>query len=284
MLAVDDDYDPHADFSLFALHGNDCRTDPWELLPQGYAIKPATKEGGNMFRRRNETADHTITHGPARDVRGGMSIGAIVTGVVVALGAMFLLSAIIGGILVALDVETETLTESEGLRAGIAAGIAFVVAQFLAYLWGGYTAGRMARGAGFAHGLLVPIVALLLGLLAAGLVRLMGAEANLNLPFTVNRLPLETDTAVNWGTGIGIASLVAMLLGGIAGGITGSRWHTKLELRAVAPADAEDRHPIEDERHPVASRTTDDAHAAAESHPVTASPADTASRTRSFRK
>jgi hypothetical protein len=36
--------------------------------------------------------------------------------------------------------------------AGIAGDIAFAIAMLLAYLWGGYTAGRMARGAGVLNG------------------------------------------------------------------------------------------------------------------------------------
>ena len=69
------------------------------------------------------------------------------------------------------------------------------------------------------------MIAVVTGLVVASL----GATANLNLPFTENRLPLENDYLVSWGIGIGIASLVAMFLGGAAGGGLGARWHTKLE-------------------------------------------------------
>ncbi|HEY7873930.1 MAG TPA: hypothetical protein VIG64_02290 [Actinomycetota bacterium] len=181
--------------------------------------------------RRNTT--------PVRETRGGVAGGAVITGVVVAFGAMFLLSAIVGGVLAALGTTEATVTEGEAFQAGIGAGAALVVAQFLSYLWGGYTAGRMARGAGVANGMLVPIVALVVAAGVVGLVAVLGADANLNLPFSNNRLPLEDSTVVDWGIGIGVAALVAMFLGGIVGGSMGARWHTKLEQAAYDDAYAD---------------------------------------------
>jgi hypothetical protein len=162
--------------------------------------------------------------------RGGVSAGAILTGVVVAFGAMFLLSAIVGGILAAIGV-TSDVSRTEAVDAGIGGGIAFVVAMLLAYLWGGYTAGRMARGAGVVNGLLVPIVAILLALIVGAIAAGLGANANLNLPFSTARLPTENQSLVDWGVGLSIAALVAMFVGGILGGLLGARWHTRLERR-----------------------------------------------------
>jgi hypothetical protein len=167
--------------------------------------------------------------------RGGVSIGGVLTGVVVAFGAMFLLSGIIGGILAVLGVSDSNVTRGEAVQAGIAGGIAYVVAMFLAYLWGGYTAGRMARGAGVLNGVLVPIVATILALIVGAIAAALGATANLNLPLTTARLPIqESGSLIDWGIGVGVAALVAMFAGGIVGGSLGSRWHTKLERREAS--------------------------------------------------
>ena len=91
----------------------------------------------------------------------------------------------------------------------LAAGIVLVVAQFVAYLWGGYTAGRMARGAGALNGFLVPLIAIVVAIVVGAVVAALGATANLNLPFTENRLPLENDYLVNWGIGVAVASFIA---------------------------------------------------------------------------
>ena len=147
------------------------------------------------------------------------------------MGTMFLLLALLGGIFVSLDYLDVEVPTTEAIEVGIGAGIAFVIAQFLSYFWGGYTAGRMGRGAGFVNGLGVPIVSILLAVVVGGIVAALGADAALNLPFADNRLPIEDNYVVDWGVGIGIASLVAMFLGGIFGGIAGSHWHTKLERK-----------------------------------------------------
>jgi hypothetical protein len=178
--------------------------------------------------RRVATTETTT----APQARGGVAGSAVVTGVVVSFGAMFLLSAIVGGVLVGLGATDGSVTQGEAIDAGIGAGIALVVAQFLSYLWGGYTAGRMARGAGVANGVLVPIVALVVAAATVGLVAALGAEAHLNLPFSTNSLPVDDANLVDWGIGVGAAALVAMFLGGMIGGAAGARWHTKLERSA----------------------------------------------------
>jgi hypothetical protein len=188
-----------------------------------------------MFKRRDQRIH---THDEVRDARmplarGGVSLGAILTGVVVALGAMFLLSALVGGVLAATGTSLDEVTTTDAVNAGMATGIALVVAQFLAYLWGGYTAGRMGRGAGFANGLLVPLLAVLIALAVGAIASALGATAQLNVPLDTARLPVEENSIVDFGVGIGIAALVAMFIGGIIGGMLGSRWHTKLERRVV---------------------------------------------------
>ena len=170
------------------------------------------------------------------DARGGVSGGAVVTGVVVAFGAMFLMSAIVGGVLTAMGLTADDVTTSEVIDAGLGAGILLVAAQFLAYLWGGYTAGRMGRGAGALNGGLVPLVAIAIAIAVGAVVASLGATANLNLPWSTSRLPLENDFMVDWGLTISIGALIAMFLGGIVGGSLGARWHTKLERRTLEEA------------------------------------------------
>jgi hypothetical protein len=188
-------------------------------------------EGSQSVATSERTLERTEDHSPPR-ARGGLSIGGVLTGVVVAFGAMFLLSGIIGGILAVLGVTDTNVTRGEAVQAGIAGGIAYVIAMFLAYLWGGYTAGRMARGAGVLNGVLVPIVAIVLAMIVGAIAAALGASASLNLPLTTARLPIQgSGSLVDWGIGLGVAALVAMLAGGVMGGSLGSRWHTKLERR-----------------------------------------------------
>jgi hypothetical protein len=170
--------------------------------------------------------------------RGGLSFGSILTGVVVALGATLLFSAIIAGILAAINANN-SVTRGDLAHGGLGGGIGVVVALFIAYLWGGYAAGRMARGAGVLNGLLVPIVALIIGAIVGAIVYALGATIdfnNLNLPFNAASLTHRSDVQT-WSLVLGLAALVAMLLGGFIGGGMGSRWHTKLERDAVHDPD-----------------------------------------------
>jgi hypothetical protein len=163
--------------------------------------------------------------------RGGLSFIAIITGVVVAIGAFVVLSALVGGILAVLGIAEGGISPKEASTAGVSAGIGVVIAQFLAYLWGGYTSGRLARGSGVLNGVLVPVVALILvfilGAIAAGIT---SSATNLQ-PSDIQQLPLPLGSLSDIGTVVGIALLVAMLVAGALGGALGQRWHTKLENR-----------------------------------------------------
>lgn len=178
--------------------------------------------------------------------RGGVSIGAILTGVVVSYGALLIVSALIGGILVATGLDPGDIAGGEEVDVGIGLGIGVLVGQLLAYLWGGYTAGRMARGAGAANGILVPVVALIVAVIVAGIAAALGATAEFGTPFGATRLPIEGDYVIEWSVGIGVALLVVMLLGGLLGGLAGARWHTRLEEHAALaePATTERTEPV----------------------------------------
>jgi low affinity Fe/Cu permease len=190
------------------------------------------------FRKEHRDTHTTAVERPAR-VRGGVSIGAVLTGVVVGFGSMFLLSALVGGILAATGVDTTEEIADGARQATVGAAVSLVVAMFLAYSWGGYTAGRMGRGAGALNGFLVPLLALLVGAIVVTVVTALGATANLNLPFGDSQLPIEGENLIEFGTGIAIASLIAMFLGGIIGGMMGARWHTKLERRVISERESE---------------------------------------------
>jgi hypothetical protein len=183
------------------------------------------------------------------DVRGGVSLGAVLTGVVVAFGATMLLTALIGGIAAESGVNANEVAEQGPTDVGLGLGIAMIAAFFLAYLWGGYTAGRMGRGAGAINGLLVPIVAAIIGAIVVAIVNQYDVTANLNLPFTEGRLTADQESVLyDWGETIGLGMVIAMFVGGILGGMIGTRWHTKLERRAVDEHTAERESAIAESR------------------------------------
>lgn len=175
----------------------------------------------------------TETREPIR-ARGGFSPFAVITGVLASWGAMVLIGGLVGGILVALDVTAADVTAGAG-SVGIGVGVGVFVAQFLAYLWGGYTAGRMARGAGAMNGFLVPLTALIIGGIVAGVVLALGTEPDINIPGITGRpLPVDRDFGQSLGIWIAVGAFVAMFAGAITGGMLGVRWHARLEDSAAA--------------------------------------------------
>ncbi|MBI4729439.1 MAG: hypothetical protein HY775_08055 [Acidobacteria bacterium] len=166
---------------------------------------------------------------------------AIASGALLAFGALFPLSALTAGVLVSAGKPAIDLSHAVPATGGTAA---LVFSLLVAYFWGGYTAGRMGRGAGLANGLLVPAGTILFVGGVIGAASAFGGHAAFNLPFSADRLPIDTALLRNLGAGLAVLSALCMLTAGIVGGILGSGWHSKIERVAGLAAPAvEQRRP-----------------------------------------
>jgi hypothetical protein len=190
---------------------------------------------------------------------GKLSLISVLAGVLVAYGAFAVLAALAGAAAAAFGLDTN-LSANNWAELGVGSAIVAAVVLLLAYLFGGYVAGRMARRAGLLHGLAVFVLALLIVAVVAAVAAtqtdtgaIRGNLRNLGIP----------TTGGEWGeigTLAGIGSLVAMLVGAVLGGILGERWHTKLTRRAASPRygpGGADR-PARDERAAAPAREPDD--------------------------
>jgi hypothetical protein len=180
------------------------------------------------------------TKGAARDAvdaqrsrYGGVRWGAAFFGWLSANGLAVLLLALLSaaGVAVGLTQGVPSADEAtqEAGTIGIAGGIVLLVILFLAYLAGGYVAGRMARFDGVRQGIAVWAIGLLvvLVLAAAGLV--FGAQFNVLQQLNLPRIPIDEGTTTT-GTVIAlVAVLLATLLGAILGGKLGDRFHRRVD-------------------------------------------------------
>ena len=120
-------------------------------------------------------------------------------------------------------------------RVGQIGGLGAAVVLLVAFAYGGYSSGRMARRGGLRNGLLVAMLGICLAVgiaFAAGGLGAWGAITR-----EVHRLGAPT-TWDEWRSSAfiaGIASLVAVIAGGLIGGRLGERWHLKLVTRARDP-------------------------------------------------
>ena len=180
---------------------------------------------------------------------GRMSLVSVLAGVLVAYGAFALLAALVGAVAVAIGLDAELASNDWG-TLGMGSAVTVTVVAFVAYWFGGYVAGRMARRAGLVNGLAVFALAVLLvvvvGAIAASQADTEAIQANLR------SLGLPT-TAAEWagiGTAAGIGTLVGILVGAGIGGVVGERWHGELVRWAAMGRGSPDREGEHDQASP----------------------------------
>jgi membrane protease YdiL (CAAX protease family) len=164
---------------------------------------------------------------------GGIKWGAAFFGWLSANGLAVLLIALLsaGGVAIGLTqgIPSTDAAAEEASTIGIVGGIVLLVILFLAYLAGGYVAGRMARFDGARQGIAVWVIGLVvvLALAVAGL--LFGSQYNVLQQLNLPRIPIDEGTATTGGIIALVAVLLATLLGAVLGGKMGDRYHRKVD-------------------------------------------------------
>jgi hypothetical protein len=209
------------------------------------ATNDQTQHDRTQHDRTQHDADATAggssaTRGAARDAVavqrarfGGIKWGAAFFGWLSANGLAVLLVALLSAAGVALglaqgvDTADEAADQVESI--GIGGGIALLVVLFLAYLAGGYVAGRMSRFDGARQGLAVWVIGLLVVVVLAVVGVALGAEYNVLQQLNLPRIPIDEGTATTAGIITLVAVLLVTLLGAVLGGKLGDRWHRKID-------------------------------------------------------
>ncbi len=159
---------------------------------------------------------------------------SVLAGVLCAYGAFTIVAAIVGSALAAADVNTE-FRSNDWTGSGAVAALASAAVLFIAYLFGGYVAGRMARRAGLLNGALVFVVSLVVGGVAGGVVSALADSNEIEDNLRSIGVPTTMDQLTEVAVAGAILSLVAVLVGSLLGGALGERWHTKLARRVADP-------------------------------------------------
>jgi hypothetical protein len=198
---------------------------------------PADREATTRIRTDQGA---TVSRGAAREavaaqraVFGGIKWGAAFFGWLSANGLAVLLIALLSAAGVALglaqgiDTADEAADQVETL--GVGGGIAVLAVLFLAYLAGGYVAGRMARFDGARQGVAVWLIGLLVVIVLAAAGAILGAQYNVLQQLNLPRIPIDEGTATTAGLVTLGAILLVTLLGAVIGGKTGERYHRKVD-------------------------------------------------------
>lgn len=189
-------------------------------------------ERGRHLETRTETL--VVDDEAAHDRFGGLNWGSAFFGWLVAIGMTVLLAGIVGAIASAVGATTGFSldeAEREAATVGVAGAIGLGVEVGLAYLAGGYVAGRMSRFDGARQGVGVWVVGLVVMAVSAVVGWIAGSEFNafdrLNLPEL--ELSISGDAAAVGGVITGIVILVLTLLMAMAGGRLGERYHHRVD-------------------------------------------------------
>lgn len=179
-----------------------------------------------------------------REQFGGMKVGAGFFGWLTATGAAVILTALVAMVATALGL-TGNLTVDQVANnpqsLGLVGGVVLLAVVFLAYYCGGYVAGRMARFHGGRQGLGVWLWAIVIGIVLALVGLIAGSEFNI-----LGRVGLPQITNAQAGvTLIGIVSaLLALgvsLVGAVLGGLSGMRFHRKVDRQTDLTPKSVDR-------------------------------------------
>jgi hypothetical protein len=173
----------------------------------------------------------------------------VLAGVLVAYGAFALLAALVGAVAVAIGLDTE-LASNDWATLGRGSAATVTVVAFVAYLFGGYVAGRMARRAGLVNGLAVFVLALVVAVVVGAIVASQTDTEAIQANLRSLGLPVTGTEWARIGTVAGIGSLVGMLVGAGIGGVVGERWHSELVRWAAVGRGTPDRQGKRDQASP----------------------------------
>src|SRR5689334_8732490 len=199
-------------------------------------------EHGAMTTVENQQDRSTVVHetpvtepatGPVAvpaDVRqrfGGSKVGAAFFGWLVAVGMTVLLSG-----LVALAVAAWRPAQADATTVGFT-GMATVLAVLaIAYLTGGYVAGRLARFDGARNGLLTWLLGLVLTVLAGVAAAVVGANTELAAGIRLPAVPVDASTMTVSGAVLLAVTVLVTALAAAIGGRLGERFHRCVDRAA----------------------------------------------------
>lgn len=169
-----------------------------------------------------------------KDAFGGMKFGSCFFGWLTASGTAVLLAALVTGIGAALgltrDVDVTNPTPAQTESISFVGGIVLLAIIFVAYLAGGYVAGRMARFNGLKQGLGVWLWAVILAILVAVAGWLAGAQFDIFAQVnSFPRIPVNEGTLTTEGIIVAIGVVAASLVGALLGGLAGMRYHRRVD-------------------------------------------------------
>jgi hypothetical protein len=232
-----------------------------ELTDQGFLFvrgglhrpMPSFPGAGNGEHRAMATVENqqdgsTVVHEPVReapvaepvtgpltavpaDVRqrfGGAKVGAAFFGWLVAVGMTVRLSGLVALAVAAWRPDTTSDPTAVGFTS---MGTAIAVLA-IAFLTGGYVAGRLARFDGARNGLLAWLLGLIVTVLAGIAAAVVGANTDLTAGIRLPAMPVDASTMTVGGAVLLAVTVLVTALAAALGGRLGERFHRRVDRAA----------------------------------------------------
>ncbi len=168
-----------------------------------------------------------------RDRFGKMRFGACFFGWLAATGTAVLLTGLLAAVGVGIGVNTGLTPQQAGATPtaiGMTTAIVLLVVVLVAYIAGGYVAGRMARFSGVKQGVGVWLWAIIVAVVLGVLGFIIGDQFNvLSRLSGLPAAPVSGTTATTGAVISILAVAVVALLGAILGGLAGMRYHRRID-------------------------------------------------------
>lgn len=202
-----------------------------------FASRERPRGAGPGWLRRRRAGDDRAARARERQREefGGVSWLSALVGWLAAAGLTAILTGILGaaGAVLAVTDVGRNVTTTKAETIGLAGAIALLVVLAIAYWFGGWAAGRMARFDGGRQGIAVWLWGILAAAVIAVLAAIGGSEYNvldrLNLP----RVPIDSGTLTTGGLLVLLSSIGVTLFAAMLGGKAGERFHRKVDRAGI---------------------------------------------------
>jgi hypothetical protein len=170
---------------------------------------------------------------PVRERFGGSKLGAAFFGWLVAIGMTVLLTGVVALVVAAMGRNLSSVPfVADAATVGLAGLGTAAVVLAVAYFFGGYVAGRLARFDGARNGLLAWLLGLIVAVLAAVAATVVGASTDLAATVHLPILPVNVSALTVSGAIVLALTVVVTALTAALGGRLGERFHRRVDRAA----------------------------------------------------
>jgi hypothetical protein len=170
---------------------------------------------------------------PVRERFGGSKLGAAFFGWLVAIGMTVLLTGVVALVVAAMGRNVASVPFlADAATVGLTGMGTAVAVLAIAYFFGGYVAGRLARFDGARNGLLAWLLGVIVAVLAGVAAAVVGASTNLAATIRLPAVPVDVTALTVSGAILLALTVIVTALTAALGGRLGERFHRRVDRAA----------------------------------------------------